>query len=395
VVSTQSTTRYQVLIFFFFFFFVHKYVFFIASLKMQTLNMTTSFFMSTSVSSWHVAELTAVAIVTDADVAVVGIAINAVWTLAESPGIMSRTVTPIMTIFVMSAAVVTLEIRAELSAEAVVTSARVVAVHVAFHAVRALTESSDVMGRTVTPVVTVLVMSAAIVTLEIRAELSAEAVVTGTRIVRVHGSFYTIRPLAESPDVLSGTVAPIVAILIRSAAIVTLEIRAELASVSVVTSACVIGVHGPFYTIRTLAESSRVVGRTIAPIVAILIRSAAIVTLEVGAELASITIVTGARVVAVHVSFDTVWALTESPDVMGRTVAPIMPILIMSAAIVTLEVCAELAAVAVVTGTRVIAVHVSFYTIRVLAIEARIMGRAVAVFAVLNRCSSIVTHCKS
>jgi hypothetical protein len=223
--------------------------------------------------------LTAVAIVTDADVAVVGIAINAVRTLAESPRIVSWTVTPIMAIFVMSAAVVTLEVCAELSAEAVVTRARVVAVHVAFHAVRALTESSDVIGRTVAPVVAIFVMGATIVTLEI----------------------------------------------------------------------C--------------------------------------------AELASITIVTGTRVVAVHVAFDTVRALTESSDVMGWTVAPIMAIFVMGATIVTLEVGAELARITIVTGTRIVGVHVSFDTVRVLTVEACIMGGTVAVFTVLDRRSSIVTHC--
>jgi hypothetical protein len=280
--------------------------------------------------------LTAVASVADADVAVVGIAMNAVRTLAESPGIVNWTVTPIMSILVMSATIVTLEVCAKLSAEAVVTRARVVAVHVAFHAVRALTESSDVMSRTVAPIMTVFVMRATIVALEVGAELSAEAVVTGTRVIGVYVAFYTVRALAEVPRVMGRTVAPIMAVFVMRAAIITLEVRAELSAVPIVTCTCVVGVHVAFYTIRTLAEV---------------------------------------------------------PGVMGRTVAPIMAVFVMRAAIVTLEVRAELSAVPIVTCTCVVGVHVSFDTVRALTIEARIMGGAVAVFAVLYRRSSIVTHC--
>jgi hypothetical protein len=405
---------------------------------------------STSVRCWHVAELTAVAVVADADVAVVGIAVNAVRTLAEVPRVIGWTVTPIVAIFVMSAAIVTLEIRAELAGITIVTGTRVIGVHVAFYTIRALAESPEVMGRTVAPIMPIFVMSAAIVALEIRAELSAVAVVTRTRVVRVHGSFNTIRTLAEISRVMSRTVAPIVAILIRSAAIITLEIRAELACITIVTGTRVVAVDVAFDTVRALTKSPNVMSRTVAPIMAIFVMGATIVTLEVGAELACITIVTGTRVVAVHVSFDTVqaltkspdvmgwavapvvavlvmsaaivtlevraklaritivaatrivavyvafdtvWALTERPDVMGRTVAPIMPILIMSATIVTLEIRAELARITIVTGTRIVGVHVSFDTVRVLTVEACIMGGTVTVFTVLDRRSSIVTHC--
>jgi hypothetical protein len=318
---------------------------------------------------------------------------NAIRTLAEVPRVMSRTVTPIMAIFVMSAAIVTLEICAKLASITIVTGTRVIRVHVAFYTIRALAESPDVMGRTVAPIMPILVMSAAIVTLEICAELSAVAVVTRARVVRVHASFYAIRTLAEISRVMSRTVAPIVAILIRSAAIITLEIRAELASITIVTGARIVAVHVSFDTVRALTESSDVMGWTVAPVVAVLVMSAAIVTLEVGAELARITIVTGTRVVAVHVAFDTVRALTKSPDVMSRTVAPIMAIFVMGATIVTLEVGAELARITIVTGTRIVAVHVAFDTVRVLTVEACIMGGTVAVFTVLDRRSSIVTHC--
>jgi hypothetical protein len=233
--------------------------------------------MSTSVRCWHVAELTAVTVVADADVAVVGIAMNAVRTLAESPGIVNWTVTPIMSILVMSATIVTLEVCAKLSAEAVVTRARVVAVHVAFHAVRALTESSDVMSRTVAPIMTVFVMRATIVALEVGAELSAEAVVTGTRVIGVYVAFYTVRALAEVPGVMGRTVAPIMAVFVMRAAIITLEVRAELSAVPIVTCTCVVGVHVSFDTVRALTIEARIMGGAVA-VFAVLYRRSSIVT---------------------------------------------------------------------------------------------------------------------
>jgi hypothetical protein len=184
-----------------------------------------------------------------------------------------------------------------------------------------------------------------------------------------------------------------VAVLGMSAAIVTLEVCAELARITIITGARVVAVHIAFNTIRALTESPNIMSRTVAPIMAVFVMRATIITLEVCAELSAEAVVTSAGVVAVDGPFYTIRALTEGPDVMSRTVAPIMAVFIMSAAIVTLEARAELATITIVTSAGVIGVHVSFDTVRVLTIEACIMGGAVAVFAVLYRSSSIVTHC--